>query len=973
MSTDYLSYLSSSQQDRMHFAGAASGLDINSMIDAEMTKASEPVKKLQEEEQSLTNRQTALQNVSDRLDEFRTFVNDWKLQSNFFHNDATSSDEDILTVSTSGSVKDTTFDVTVDSLAKNQSYFSTSAVTAETTTRLENLGGTGNGIAGPGTLSINVNGTSYEVDYYEGNTLEEITDQIESLDDNLQVYAVNSSDGLKLFFSGTDAGVNLQMSDSGTLLESLNMTESHKSGGFVLGDPDATMDTFGISDTVGGQLTINVDGTDYVIDYNPSDDFDTWITDIYGDSTYDTMLEKLSIYYGSNGQTGNDEAMKLFINSKNPESDVTVSETGDGNMLEMMRFFETYASSERISGASTDNLDVIGATESGDLTFTVDGTDYTISYDVSTHDLATVVSNINSEPDLQDSVSANIVDDGTGELQLVLSAKDNSTTFEVSDTGDLLRTMNMTEEFESTSAVTGADTDALADFGTTEDSGTISINIDGSYRYVNYDASATGDTLAQLVSKINAADSRIFAEVEDLGGTLNLKIGSTEPDVNISLSDSGDALETLNIDTTEANGHHSNGYSASGHSDSGFQEAQQATATVNFGGIETEITSDTNTFTNVLQGINFTARQESATPVTVTVTQNIEDTKEHVTDFVDEYNSLMDYLYERLYAEDDQVQTTSTALEGEETDEETDELADVLVGDPLLRSVFEELKSMAYQDMDASGQELYYSNTMTGTEESTLYELGVRLPSGSTGTLSIHVDGFDDPIEMAYSETDTMEDIVNRMALYGDYNVNASLEEDGNGSFVFKISSPNDIIITDTATTGYAGLKSTLLTNHGDTSLKYDYLTEIGVRSSDGFSDYTNNYRNIMRGRLSINDQLLENALRSDSEAVWESFGISATIAGTEMKGFATQLSDKIYDYNTFNTGKLERIVGYNGSLSQEIRRINSEIVDWSTRLNRRFEALWAKYSSLEQTLSRLQEQGSALQNAFSNLNGGNG
>ncbi len=971
MSTDYLSYLSGSQQDRMHFAGASSGLDINSMIDAEMTKASEPVKKLQEEEETLTNRQTALQNVSDRLDEFRTFANDWKLQSNFFHNDATSSDESILTVSTSGSVRDTTFDVTVDSLAKNQSYFSTSSVSAETTTRLENLGGTGNGIAGAGTLSINVNGTGYEVDYYEGNTLEEITEQIESLDDNLQVHAVSSEDGLKLFFSGTDAGVNLQMSDSGTLLESLNMTESHKSGGFVLGDPDATMDTFGITDTAGGKLTITVDGTDYVINYDSSDNFNSWISDIYDDPELETMLEKVSIYYGSNGQTGDDEAMKLFINSKNPESEVTVSETGDGNMLEMMRFFETYGSAERITGSSDDLLETFGLNDNGAIQFTVGDDDYSIDYDVTTDTLADVVDKINDEADLQDKVSANIVDDGT-DLQLVLSAKDNATTFEVSDTGDLLRTMNMTEEFESTSAVTGADTDYLADFGTTEDSGTITINIDGSYRYVSYDASATGDTLAQLVNKITAADSRIYAEVEDLGGTLNLKIGSTEPDVNISLSDSGDVLETLNIDTTEATGHHSNGYSTTGHSESGFQEARQAMATVNFGGIETEITSDTNTFNNVLQGINFTARQESDTPVTVTVTQNIEETKEHVKDFVDEYNNLMDYLYERLYAEDDRVQTTSTASEDGESEDSEDELADVLVGDPLLRSIFEELKTMAYQDMDGSAQEVYYSNTTSGSEESTLYELGVRLPSGSTGTLSIHVEDFDDPIEMEYSEEDTLEDIVNRMALYGDYNVRASIEEDGNGSFVFKISSPDDIIITDTATTGYTGLKSTLLTNHGDTSLKYDYLTEIGVGSSDGFSDYENNYRNIMRGRLSVNEQLLENALRSDSEAVWESFGISSTVAGTEMKGFATQLSEKIYDYNTFNTGKLERVMGYNGTISQELRRINSQIVDWSSRLNRKFEALWAKYSNLEQTLGRLQEQGAALQNSFSKLNGGN-
>ena len=46
MSTDYLSYLSSSQQTRMHSAGVASGIDINSMIDAEMTKISEPVTKM---------------------------------------------------------------------------------------------------------------------------------------------------------------------------------------------------------------------------------------------------------------------------------------------------------------------------------------------------------------------------------------------------------------------------------------------------------------------------------------------------------------------------------------------------------------------------------------------------------------------------------------------------------------------------------------------------------------------------------------------------------------------------------------------------------------------------------------------------------------------------------------------------------------------------------------------------------------
>jgi flagellar hook-associated protein 2 len=120
-----------------------------------------------------------------------------------------------------------------------------------------------------------------------------------------------------------------------------------------------------------------------------------------------------------------------------------------------------------------------------------------------------------------------------------------------------------------------------------------------------------------------------------------------------------------------------------------------------------------------------------------------------------------------------------------------------------------------------------------------------------------------------------------------------------------------------------------------------------------------------------INDYLLEEALMNNSDAVWETFGISETVAGIEVTGFATNLTDKIYEYNKFNTGKLQRIIGFSGTINEEIRRINSEIVDWSSKLNRKFEALWKKYSAMEQTISNLNAQSSALQSAFTNMNGG--
>jgi flagellar capping protein FliD len=214
-------------------------------------------------------------------------------------------------------------------------------------------------------------------------------------------------------------------------------------------------------------------------------------------------------------------------------------------------------------------------------------------------------------------------------------------------------------------------------------------------------------------------------------------------------------------------------------------------------------------------------------------------------------------------------------------------------------------------------------------------------------------------------------DIINKFAQYGEYALNATIEEDDSGSFLFKLSSPNDIIVTDSTTTTYSGLKNILMTNHGDTSLKYDFLTNIGLGASDGFNDYEDSYRNIMRGRLVVNETLLESVLRTNSEEVWETFAISDTLAGVNMNGFTTNLTDKIYDYNKFNTGKIQRIIGLNGTITQEKRRINSEIVDWSSRLNLKFEALWAKYSAMEQTISNLNQQSSALQQAFTSMNGG--
>jgi len=951
---DYTSYFSASTNNTFHMAGVSSGLDTNSLIDAIMQKESQPLDKLQEKQESLTNRQTALNFLSDRLNEFRDFTNNWKLQSNFFKIDTTSSDENVARATASGAVQDSNFEFKVNSLAVDESFYSSEFVTGTTSTKLQHLGGYNNGVSENGELTITVNGEVYDpIQYYKGTTLQQLIDNVRSLDSNLNVYTVNSSEGIKLFVSGKDASVDIQISDSADLLESLKMTETFYSGAFVYGEHSDTLDNLGV--TSNGTLRFNVDGSDYDFSYDTATSTPASI--ISAINTDSILQDKIHAYYGTNGSS-TDPAFKLFIVAKDPTTDFSVSEAGSGNFLQAMKFFESYQSNEGVTGTAATEIGTLGATTNGSLSIIL-GSNPAVDFAYNTSPggdtLQDIIDAINADATLNSDITAYAVE-SAGTVKLVIASKDGQESFSLSDSGDLLSTVNFLENYASTTEVTGDVTDSLYDLGAVE-SGRLTVNIGGTNKFVTYNASSGEDTVLEIINKINALDSNIECRYEDTGSAFSITLECCDPDMNISLSDTGDFLSVVNIDQTETSGHKDNGYNENGHTDPGYTEAEDASATLTLSGVSTDISSHTNTFQDVIEGVDVTAysvQDVSEAPVQISVSKDLDGMVEHVNSFVEEYNDLMNYIYLRLSPEESEsTQTDDTAL----TDAEI-AVKGVLKGDPVLRDIFYQLRSMVYRDLDLSKTyEEYYSEILSGTGDSTLDSLGI-----GSGQLQINIEDDSTTYTVDYSSSETVSEIAEKIKFLNKY-ISVEVYEDSE-SFQFFVKGAKNFYINDVSSSEIS-FSEMMLTNDDITGLKYDYLSEIGIGSSNGL---TGGYMNIVKGNIVLDETKLRNLLSADMENVWKAFGESSEAGDTSIEGFGTQLSNTIYDWTKYNSGKIDRVAGSNGSIGQELRWINNQIISWSKRLEMKYNALWAKFSKLEENLGKLQAQSSALQAGLANL-----
>ncbi len=165
----------------------------------------------------------------------------------------------------------------------------------------------------------------------------------------------------------------------------------------------------------------------------------------------------------------------------------------------------------------------------------------------------------------------------------------------------------------------------------TLDSGTLSIEYKGNTIDISYDNS---DSLQSIVEKINnqAKDNNlnITASIFFDGSQYKLLIKGmdTGSDSDITISDSNSGSGSL----TDALGGFDN-----------VQEAQDAQITI-YGDT---VTSKTNTFSNVLEGINIEVKNISTKPVNVSITRNPQPVKDKLNSLIQEYNDIVDFIKEK--------------------------------------------------------------------------------------------------------------------------------------------------------------------------------------------------------------------------------------------------------------------------------------------------------------------------------------
>ena len=205
---------------------------------------------------------------------------------------------------------------------------------------------------------------------------------------------------------------------------------------------------------------------------------------------------------------------------------------------------------------------------------------------------------------------------------------------------------------------------------------------------------APGDTLADLRNNINAttATSGVQADI--------LQLSSTQYELVISAQDTNKAISVSGVTGTDVL--HSLGVMNSG--DTSFttvtQAAQPASITLN----NATVTSDSNTFKNVLTGLNLNLLNAApSTTVTVTVGNNVSGVTTAITNMVNDYNTL---------------QNTIAADQKIDSDGTVDPNA-TLFGETLVTSLSQQLQALIPQAYGSS------------TSSNNLYSIGVSFNSNN--------------------------------------------------------------------------------------------------------------------------------------------------------------------------------------------------------------------------------------------------
>jgi flagellar hook-associated protein 2 len=242
--------------------GAGSGLDLNTLLNGLMAAERQPLAAVETRLRATNTEISGVGKLRSALADFQKSMAGLAEESAFRAFSATSTDEDVATVSASGSAARGSYAVTVTRVAENHRLAAaTTYANADTAT----LGSSGD------TMTIDVGGDSFTVSI-GGKTLEGVRDAINDADDNPGVTAsiIHDDAGYRLLLTADETGSDsfLATTYSGTDplgLYSLN-SDRNSSGSFTSADLDAVASIAGFSVTSSSNtLDDVVDGVTFTL------------------------------------------------------------------------------------------------------------------------------------------------------------------------------------------------------------------------------------------------------------------------------------------------------------------------------------------------------------------------------------------------------------------------------------------------------------------------------------------------------------------------------------------------------------------------------------------------------------------------------------------------------------------------------------------------------------------------------------
>ncbi|MCP4679846.1 MAG: flagellar filament capping protein FliD [Deltaproteobacteria bacterium] len=281
----------------INFTGLGSGIDSAQIIDQLLYLERAPIRQMEQRQSDYRSQRSIIQNVNSKLQSLQTKAQDMDTIGEFLSYSASSSDEDEVTATASGTASPGTYDVTVTELAKAQRTYSDPIVDGDTA-----------GSAGVGTLTITIDSVTIDIDVTAEDTMSSIVSKINSSEAEVSASLLIADDGYRIQVTGNDTGVanEVTFAEDGSLAldleDPLNVVEAAQDAELTVDGFDITSADNDVDDAITGLTLTLHEKTTSTIEIAVSPDTDAIKTKL--DEFIDTYNEVASLIQSEFAFTG---------------------------------------------------------------------------------------------------------------------------------------------------------------------------------------------------------------------------------------------------------------------------------------------------------------------------------------------------------------------------------------------------------------------------------------------------------------------------------------------------------------------------------------------------------------------------------------------------------------------------------------------------------------------------------------------